>query len=262
MVGNFLARGMLVGIVASLFCFGFLKLYGEPQVERAIAFEAQMANAKAAAANAAPAHQHDHVHKTADAEAPKGEHEELVSRTVQAGIGLLTGLFVYCTAFGGLFALAFAFAYGRTAVVSPQTLSAVLAVAGFIAIYLVPTLKYPANPPSIGDAETIGLRTALYFVMIAVSIAAMLASAMLKGRLAPRFGDWNATLIAVMVYVALMAIAGLVLPAVNEVPEQFPADVLWRFRLSSIGTQAVMWAIIGLLFGALTQRAATANALR
>src|SRR5437764_909537 len=46
----------------------------------------------------------------------------------------------------------------------------------------------------------------------------------------------------------------LALPAVNEVPKDFPAVVLWRFRLASLGTQAVLWAALGLVFGALTER--------
>jgi len=59
-----------------------------------------------------------------------------------------------------------------------------------------------------------------------------------------------------------VAIAGLLLPAVNEVPAQFPAVVLWKFRVASIGAQFIMWATLGLLFGALTQRAAAPDGLR
>jgi hypothetical protein len=90
---------MLVGILAGLFSFAFLKIYGEPQVDRAIAFETQMDEAKAAAERA----------KGMNVE----EEPELVSRKVQAGIGLLTAVIVYSAAFGALFALVFAFAYGR-----------------------------------------------------------------------------------------------------------------------------------------------------
>ena len=54
----------------------------------------------------------------------------------------------------------------------------------------------------------------------------------------------------------LVEIAALLLPAVNEVPEQFPAVVLWNFRVASMGAQLIMWATLGLLFGALSQRAA------
>ena len=39
------------------------------------------------------------------------------------------------------------------------------------------------------------------------------------------------------------------------VPAEFPASVLWRFRLASLGTQLVLWLGMGLIFGALTERA-------
>jgi hypothetical protein len=134
MVGTLLVRGMLVGIVAGLLSFGFLKIYGEPQVDRAIAFEAQLDEAKAAADKAKGMHMSDE------------KESELVSRPVQAGIGLFTAVIVYSAAFGGLFSLAFAFAYGRVpGSLTPQGVSALLAATGFVAIYLVPNLKYPAN---------------------------------------------------------------------------------------------------------------------
>jgi Probable cobalt transporter subunit (CbtA) len=259
MVRTFLVRGMLVGIVAGLLSFGFLKVYGEPQVDRAIAFETQQDEAKAAA-------EKDKAMKgMAMPEKDKGmamsaDEPELVSRPVQAGIGLFTAVIVYCAAFGGLFGLAFAFAYGRLpGALTPQAVSVLLAASGFVAIYLVPNLKYPANPPSVGEPETIGMRTALYFIMIAISLAAMVGSAALKRLVAPRFGEWNATLAVTACYIVLVAIAFLLLPSVNEVPDEFPAVVLWNFRIASFGAQFIMWATLGLLFGALTQRAVEGN---
>jgi predicted cobalt transporter CbtA len=245
MVGTLLARGMLVGVVAGLLSFGFLKIYGEPQVDRAIAFEAQMDEAKAEA-------------EKAKGMAMPAEEPELVSRPVQAGIGLFTAVIVYSAAFGGLFGLAFAFAQGRVpGALSPQALSALLAITGFIAIYLVPNLKYPANPPSVGDPETIGIRTALYFGIIAISLAAIVGAIAFRRMLTEHYGDWNATLMVGACYIAVMTAAGLVLPAINEVPDDFPAVVLWKFRIASLGAQFIMWATLGMLFGALTQRAAT-----
>jgi predicted cobalt transporter CbtA len=275
MVRTFLVRGMLVGIVAGLLSFAFLKVYGEPQVERAVAFETRHDEAKAAAPKAAArtadghdaAEVHDHaIHDHAPAGHDHGpaahthaaDHDEpqLVSRSVQAGLGLFVAVLVYGAAFGGLFGLAFAFAQGRSVVaLTPQALSLMLAAAGFVAIYLVPNLKYPPNPPAVGEPETIGVRTALYFVMIAVSIAAMIGALATRRFFVPRFGAWNGALSAAACYVVLMAVAVLLLPAVNEVPDAFPAVVLWDFRLASIGAQLIMWATLGLLFGALSQRA-------
>ena len=249
MVRTLLVRGMLVGILAGLLTFGFLKVYGEPQVDIAIAFETQMDLAKEAV------------------ERSKGmpvlEEPELVSRHVQAGLGLFTAVMVYCTAFGGLFGLAFAFAYGRVpGLFAPQAVSLMLAVAGFVAIYLVPNLKYPANPPSIGDPATIKIRTALYFSMIAISVAAMFGAFAFRRLLVGLFGDWNANFIVAAYYLVIVVIAGFLLPAVNEVPVQFPAVVLWKFRMASLGAQFILWATLGVVFGASAERAFVGERVR
>jgi hypothetical protein len=41
------------------------------------------------------------------------------------------------------------------------------------------------------------------------------------------------------------------MPSFQEVPADFPATLLWSFRLASLGTQVVLWTGIGLLFAAL-----------
>ena len=242
MVGTLLLRGMLVGVLAGVLSFGFLKIVGEPPVDRAIAFETQLDEAKAQT--------EAHMHGTVAAEPGP----ELVSRRVQAGIGLFTGVAVYSAAFGGLFALAFAVAYGRIAEASPRATALLLAALGLVAVYVVPSIKYPANPPSIGAPETIGMLTALYFSMIAISLAAMIAAGMARAWLQPRQGAWNAVLIAGGAYLVVMVLVALALPAVNEVPEGFPAIVLWQFRVASIGGQLILWATLGLGFGAAAER--------
>ena len=231
MVRTLLVWGMVVGIVAGLLAFGFARIFGEPQVDRAMAFEDQMNQAKG--------------------EAPE---PELVSRPVQSGVGLLTGVVVYGTAFGGLFALAFAFAYQRIGRLSARATAALLAGAGFIALVLVPELKYPANPPSVGQPETIGYRSELFFLMILISIAALVFVIMIAPSLAARFGIWNAGLLAAAVFIGIIVVAQLFLPDINEVPDQFPAVVLWRFRVVSIGIQVILWATFGLLFGVVAER--------
>jgi predicted cobalt transporter CbtA len=77
-----------------------------------------------------------------------------------------------------------------------------------------------------------------------------------------RVGEWNSNLLVAACYIVLVTIAALLLPAVNEVPDHFPADVLWKFRIASIGAQLIIWATLGLLFGALTQRAAALGRVR
>jgi hypothetical protein len=83
----------------------------------------------------------------------------------------------------------------------------------------------------------------------------MVCSISLKRLLLPRFGDWSATLMAAPFYIVLVIVAGFVLPAVNEIPESFPAAVLWDFRMASLGAQAIMWTTLAFVFGAAAQRA-------
>jgi hypothetical protein len=231
MVRTLLIWGMAVGFVAGLLAFGFAKILGEPQVDRAIAFEDQMNRVKG--------------------EAPE---PELVSRTVQSGVGLLTGVVVYGTAFGGLFALAFAFAYQRIGHLSPRVTAVLLAAAGFVALVIVPELKYPSNPPSVGQPATIVYRSQLFFLMILISIAALGMAIMIARPLAARYGNWNAALLAAGAFIVIIVAAQYLLPDINEVPDQFPAVVLWRFRIVSLGIQLILWTTFGLLFGVLAER--------
>jgi hypothetical protein len=136
----------------------------------------------------------------------------------------------------------------------PRASAAVLALAGYVAVFAVPFLKYPPNPPGVGDPGTIGRRTTLYLTAIAVSLLAAVV-ALRAGRVAARRCDaWYAGLAGLVVYAALATAAALALPGVHEVPKGFPADTLWRFRLASLGTQACIWATLGLGFGALAER--------
>jgi predicted cobalt transporter CbtA len=252
MVRDLLIRGMLAGLVAGLLAFGVAKVFGEPQVDRAIAFEEQHAQAETAA------HQHDQAATARQESAAAHEHgaeeEGLVSREVQSTLGLLTAVIVYGAAMGGLFALAFASLYGRVGEVGPRLLALLLAVAAFAAIYYVPSLKYPANPPAVGDGATIGYRTGLFFLMVLISLGALVFAVATGRRLAERHGGLNGTLAGAGLFIAIIAIAQLVLPAIDEVPAEFPALVLWKFRMASLGLQALMWATLGLVFGVLAER--------
>ncbi len=250
MVRTLLVRGMLVGVVAGLLSFGFAKVFGEPNVDAAIAFEESMHSQE----HGAPATPVDPPAAGMSAHDHSGDEEELVSRPVQAGLGLFTGVVVYSSAFGGLFALVFAFAYGRIGRSDPRLLAVLIAAVGFVAVVVVPALKYPANPPAVGDPDTIGYRTALFWAMLVVSLAAVAVAVVVRRALTPGQGSWNATIVSGGAFVAIVAVAMALLPAINEVPEHFPAALLWQFRVASFGTQAVMWATLGLLFGALTQR--------
>jgi predicted cobalt transporter CbtA len=231
MTRTLLLRGMLAGVVAGLLVFGFARWIGEPQVERAIAFETSM-------------------DKTKD-EAPE---PEMVSRKIQKSIGLLTGVVVYGAAIGGLFGLVFAYARGRISIARSRVLSVVLAGIGFVTIVLVPNLKYPANPPSVGNPDTIGVRTGAFFFLIVFSIMAMVLTIKIRRYFSGRYGSWNGFLMAAAFFVVVIAVLFRFLPEIDEVPPGFPATLMWRFRVAALAIQVVLWTTLGLLFGWLTER--------
>ena len=167
---------------------------------------------------------------------------------------------VYGTALGGLFALAYAFISGRLLQLPPRGTAILLAAVGFLALYIVPYLEYPANPPAVGVGDTIGYRTQLYFTMLVFSMAALAIAVGFGRQLVAKLGTWNATLGGAAVYLVLVAIAAYALPAINEVPATFPADLLWQFRVAAFGTQAILWVTIGLAFGELIERIYTRTA--
>lgn len=243
-----IGRGLLAGAIAGVFAFLFARLFLEPVIGRAIDYEAGRGEVEEAISGT-----HDHG-------------MELFSRGIQANIGMGLGVLGFSVAMGALFAVAFVVVYSRTTALSARMLALMLAAAAFVTVYLVPYLKYPANPPSIGDPETIGRRAGLYLLMIALSLVFAGGAAWLGGRLASTLGPWEATLSGIGAYIVAVALAMVALPSVSETPQPvfddagtivypgFSADDLFHFRLYAVGTQVIIWATIGLVFGALLSR--------
>jgi hypothetical protein len=218
---------MLAGLAAGVLALVVAYFLGEPNVDSAIGFE--------------DAHSHEHE-------------MEVVSRSLQSTAGLATGVLVYGVAFGGIAALAFCFALGRVGRFSPRATALLLSGCALLAVYVVPFLKYPANPPSVGDPDTIGKRTTLYFLMMVLSVLLAVGATILGKRLSPSLGTWYATVVAVAAFAVAIGLAYAFLPVINEVPRDFPATLLWRFRLSALAMQIVLWGGFGLVFGELAQR--------
>jgi predicted cobalt transporter CbtA len=242
-----IARGLLAGAVGAVLAFVFARLCAEPVIARAIAFE----DGRADAENAHGVHEHG---------------AELFTRGVQANAGLGFGVLIFGVAMGALFAVLFCIVAARVKSVRSHALSVFLAAGAFGAVYVVPFVKYPPNPPAVGQSDTIGARTGWYLVMVLTSAVVAVAAVWLARRLAARFGGWNATLLAAGAYLVAIAVVMVALPTVDETPEPlrdasgaivypgFPADVLYEFRLVSLATQLVLWATIGVVFATLAGR--------
>jgi predicted cobalt transporter CbtA len=248
-----IGRGLLAGALAGVLAFAVARVFVEPVIERAIGYEDGVGAAHEAMETASGQGGHDHG-------------VDLFTRGVQANIGMGFGVLAFSIAMGALFAVVFAVVYGRVGNVSARVLSVLVAGGMLLSLYIVPGLKYPANPPAVSLEETIRQRTMLYLLMVVVSAALFVGAIYLGRRLVARLGTWNATLAAAGSYVVAIAIVMLVLPTIDETPGPlrddagniifggFPADDLYQFRLYSLGVQVVMWATIGLVFAALISK--------
>lgn len=260
-------RGAGVGALGGLVAFVFARIFAEPLVQRGIDYEGGRGEAEMAL-------------QVASGGAHEMEGHELFSRGVQANLGTGVGMVGFGLAVGCFFAVAYCLALGRVGRVSARSLSLLVAGAGFLLLYLVPFLKYPANPPAVGNGDTIAQRAGLYGVMVVASVVFGVAAVWLGGRLAARLGSWTATLLAGLAFAAAVGIVMAALPPLGslsadagqagalltETPQPlrdpsgaivypgFDADVLYWFRLYSVIAQVLLWGVIGVAFAPLAER--------
>lgn len=223
---EFLARGLLAGLFAGIVAFGVAYVLGESSVNAAIAIE----------------------------ESGHGPAEEMVPRSLQSTAGLLTATIIAGVTLGGLLGMLSGLALGRLGRLGERGVSLSLAAIGFVSVSLLLFVAYPPNPPAVGHPDTLRTRSALYLIMVAISIIATVMAVLGARALAARWGTWHATLTAIAGYllVALNTIA--LLPGYSEVPADFPAKVLYEFRMASLVTQLALWATLGVILGELLHR--------
>lgn len=264
---SFIARGALAGAVGGLLAFAFARIFAEPLIQQAVDYESGREAAQAA------------LDRTAG-RAVESAGPDIFSRTVQGNIGVGAGIVAFGLAMGALVAVVYVVLLGRTGGVRPRLLALLVAGGGFLGVYLVPFLKYPANPPAIGRPETITIRGTLYLMMVATSLVLLIVAVGVARKLHGRIGTWNATLVAGVVYLVLVGIVMGVLPQVGQLSVNvaqygrhatetplpltddsgaivypgFSADVLSDFRLYSILAQAILWGVTGLVFAPLADR--------
>ncbi|MGH8887754.1 MAG: CbtA family protein [Egibacteraceae bacterium] len=227
-IGVALRRGVVAGVLAGL-CAGLLALtIGEPPVEAAIRLE------EAAAAG------------------QPGPPELEVTRPAQR-VGLVVGTTLVGLAVGALFGVASAWAVGRVGG-GAWARSLKLGATAVGVLVLLPALKYPPNPPAVGDPATIGRRTALYLGLALVGLLLALAAWAAARQLAT--SRLPAPVRQALVGAGVVAVAAVLLvalPAIGGEPD-VPAGLLWSFRLASIATQATLYGGTALVFGLLVTR--------
>lgn len=216
---------LLVGLLAGLASALLLTAAGGPLVRAAIAIE------EAGQAGSAP------------------QEPELVSREVQSSVGLFAGMGLTGAVFGLLFGLT---VWGlRQAQPHLFRRSLWAGAILFGSITLAPWLKYPPNPPAVGDPATLGRRQGLYVSLIALSLAIALVAAALAGLLRRQGWPEHRRVAAVAAAVAVaFAVALALLPPAPD-PVEAPATLIWRFRIASLAGTSLLWGLLSVGFGLL-----------
>ena len=248
---DFLIRGLLAGLLAGLVAFGVAYAVGEPSVNAAIALESAGGGGHTHAEEPAP---HDHGDGSAPHDHSEAPAQTEVPRSLQSTLGLLTGTLVAGVTLGGLAGMLSALALGRFGGLRERGTALAIAAVGFVALYVVPFVAYPPNPPAVGQGDTIGVRTGLFFTTMAISVVAAVTAVVVGRKLAARWGSWYAGLAAVGGYLAVAVVAVLLLPTFDEVPASFPASILYQFRTASFVTQLALWTVLGVSLAELLHR--------
>jgi len=217
-----IGRGALAGLVAGVLGFVFARIWAEPVIDKSIDYESGRDDALAALNTAAgrPA-------------APEGP--EIFSRTMQSTVGIATGIIVFSVAMGALVAVAYAVLHGRFAV-RPQTLAWLIAGFGFLGVYLLPFVKYPANPPAIGHTFTIMPRGQLYLTMVAASLILLGLAVFAARRLWARFGVYRSVLTAAVGFFVFYGVLLAVLPSLGELSANTAHADQFRFAPAATET--------------------------
>lgn len=139
------------------------------------------------------------------------------------------------------------FAYSRNSLPGSDNEKKALILAGvmFLVLFLVPALKYPANPPAVGNPSTIYYRESLFIGFIAISGFSALVLAVLHRKLRK---NQSKKIGIPLVYAAIMVAAYLVFPS-NPDKITIPMDLIVSFRTVSVFTIGIFWGLLGIIFG-------------
>jgi hypothetical protein len=149
-------RYLVPGAVAGIVSFAFSRVMIEPLIGAAVEYEGAREHAESQLAGGDYGHGH-----------------ELSTRVVQENVGAAVGVVVFGVVIGVLFAAAYAVirtALERRRTPDPTGLALLLSAGMFVAIVLMPSLKYPANPPTVGLEDTVGGRSSAFLTITVISV--------------------------------------------------------------------------------------------
>ncbi|MGH9977476.1 MAG: CbtA family protein [Nitrososphaeraceae archaeon] len=167
----------------------------------------------------------------------------------QKGGEIVAGV-ILGTAIGALFGLVFAYTRNSLPGSNEKKKGIMLAGIMFLVLFLVPALKYPANPPAVGDPETIVYRQSLYVGMLAISGFSALGLALLYRNMGHKESK---KVVIPLIYAAVILAAFIILPP-NSDDITISMDLIVNFRIVSVLTMGIFWAILGVVLGSFWEK--------
>lgn len=226
-----LLRGAQAGVASGALVAAFGLALAEPVIDRAVELE----SARQAAAGSA---------------GELTQRVEVFSRDTQH-VGFVVAALLTGLALGVLFGALFAALHSSSGPArDPWRSSLRLAAGGMFAVVLVPFVRYPANPPGVGDPNSVDTRTAAYLGALCLGLLGVFAASRLARTLRARDSSEP---------VRQLAVAGVLLGTVALTfalpggggPPDVPAQLLWEFRLLALVSSLLLWAGLGVVFGLL-----------
>jgi len=117
----------------------------------------------------------------------------------------------------------------------------------WFSIFVIPFLKYPANPPTVGETETVVLRSILFLTFIAISGLGAVGFYQIYKRLQ------NRKILAFVGYAVFISVAFFLMP---ENPDEItaPMELVDEFRIASFIAVSVYWLTLGLILGGFVEK--------
>lgn len=219
----FIAITLLAGAIAGTILGAINQVAVEPYIDYAVELEMQNTN------------QSNQIISPAEFTAYR-----LWQRGGEMLAGTILGLSI-----GSLFGIVFAFTHNSVPGSNNKKKALIVAGIMWFVLFFIPALKYPANPPAVGDPETIYYRQSLYVAFLVISGFSALGLAFLYRKM----GALNIKkAIIPAAYAAIISGAYLAMPA-NPDPINAPTDLVMGFRITSAITISVFWGLLGVIFG-------------
>jgi predicted cobalt transporter CbtA len=145
-----------------------------------------------------------------------------------------------------LFGLVFAYSRSLIPASSNKRKALILASVMWLVLFIVPALKYPANPPAVGNPDTIYYRQSLYIAYLAISGLTALGLVFLYRKL----GNMQAKKVIIIsaIYAGIIIAAYLTMPP-NPDTITAPIDLVVGFRVASGLTMSIFWILLGIILG-------------